>query len=67
MKEGRGGHPLMINNIDVEKVRKSSADSPLKEVIGASKFEVLDRFLNLNIDTPEDIVNLKEKLKSVND
>ena len=67
MKEGRGGHPLMISNIDVEKVRKSSADSPLKEVIGASKFEVLDRFLNLNIDTPEDIVNLKEKLKSVND
>tara|TARA_Y100001978_G_C23644243_1_gene409884 strand:- start:615 stop:1196 length:582 start_codon:yes stop_codon:yes gene_type:complete len=67
MKEGKGGHPLMINNIDVEKVRKSSADSPLKEVIGASKFEVLDRFLNLNIDTPEDIVNLKEKLKSVND
>tara|TARA_Y100000591_G_scaffold53131_1_gene41521 strand:+ start:393 stop:974 length:582 start_codon:yes stop_codon:yes gene_type:complete len=67
MKEGKGGHPLMISNIDVEKVRKSSADSPLKEVIGASKFEVLDRFLNLNIDTPEDIVNLKEKLKSVND
>ena len=67
MKEGKGGHPLMISNTDVEKVRKSSADSPLKEVIGASKFEVLDRFLNLNIDTPEDIVNLKEKLKSVND
>ena len=64
MKEGRGGHPLLLDIEDVEKVRKSSADSPLKEVIEASRFEVLDRFLNLNIDTPEDIVNLKEKLKS---
>tara|TARA_B100000575_G_C22979036_1_gene564989 strand:- start:148 stop:729 length:582 start_codon:yes stop_codon:yes gene_type:complete len=67
MKEGRGGHPLLLDIEDVEKVRKSSADSPLKEVIEASRFEVLDRFLNLNIDTPEDIVNLKEKLKSIND
>ena len=49
----------MLTFEDVDKVRKSSANSPLREVIEASRFEVLDRFLELNIDTPEDIINLK--------
>ena len=66
MKEGRGGHPLALVREDVEKVRKSSANIPLREVIEASRFEVSDRFLDLNIDTPEDLVNLHEKLKLVN-
>ena len=67
MKEGRGGHPLVLNFEDVDKVRKSSANSPLREVIETSRFEVLDRFLELNIDTPEDIINLQEKLQLVNE
>jgi len=67
MKEGRGGHPLMLTLEDVDRVRKSSANSPLREVIEASRFEVLDRFLELNIDTPEDIINLQEKLQLVNE
>ena len=67
MKGGRGGHPLVLAFEDVDKVRKSSADLPLREVIEASRFEVLDRFLELNIDTPEDIINLQEKLQLVND
>ena len=67
MKEGRGGHPLVLTFEDVDKVRKSSANSPLREVIKASRFEVLDKFLDLNIDTPEDAVNLHEILKLVND
>ena len=67
MKEGRGGHPLVLTFEDVDKVRRSSANSPLREVIEASRFEVLDRFLELNIDTPEDIINLKEKLQLVNE
>ena len=67
MKEGRGGHPLVLTFEDVDKVRKSSANSPLREVIEASRFEVLDKFLDLNIDTPEDAVNLHEILKLVND
>ncbi len=66
MKEGRGGHPLALVREDVEKVRKSSANIPLREVIEASRFEVSDRFLDLNIDTPEDLVNLHEILKLVN-
>ena len=67
MKEGKGGHPLVLTFEDVDKVRKSSANSPLREVIKASRFEVIDRFLELNIDTPEDIINLKEKLQLVNE
>ena len=67
MKEGRGGHPLLLSLEDVDKVRKSSENSPLREVIEASRFEVLDRFLELNIDTPEDIINLQEKLQLVNE
>ncbi len=66
MKEGRGGHPLMLSEGDVEKVRNSSANLPLREIIKPSRFEVLDRFLELNIDTPEDVRNLDEKLQSVN-
>ena len=57
----------MLTFEDVDKVRKSSANSPLREVIEASRFEVIDRFLELNIDTPEDIINLKEKLQLVNE
>ena len=67
MKEGRGGHPLVLTFEDVDKVRNSSANSSLREVIQASRFEVLDRFLELNIDTPEDIINLQEKLQLVNE
>ncbi len=67
MKEGKGGHPLVLTFEDVDKVRKSSANSPLREIINASRFEVLDRFLDLNIDTPADIINLKDKLKSINE
>jgi CTP:molybdopterin cytidylyltransferase MocA len=67
MKEGRGGHPLVLTFEDVDKVRNSPANSSLREVIEASRFEVLDRFLELNIDTPEDIINLQEKLKLVNE
>ena len=67
MKEGKGGHPLVLTFEDVDKVRKSSANSPLREIINASRFEVLDRFLDLNIDTPADLINLKDKLKSINE
>ena len=66
MKDGKGGHPLVLNSEDVDKVRKSSPNSPLREVIKASRFEVRDRFIDLNIDTPDDIINLEEKLQFVN-
>ena len=67
MKEGRGGHPLMLSKDDVDKVRSSYPNVPLREIIEAKRFEVLDRFLELNIDTPEEVKNLAEKLRSVNE
>ena len=67
MKEGKGGHPLALACEDVGNVWKSPANLPLREVIEPSRFEVSDRFLNLNIDTPEDAINLHEMLKLVND
>lgn len=67
MKEGRGGHPLMLSKDDVDKVRISYPNVPLREIIEAKRFEVLDRFLELNIDTPEEVRNLTEKLRSVNE
>ncbi len=67
MKEGRGGHPLMLSKDDVDKVRSSYPNVPLREIIEAKRFEVLDRFLELNIDTPEEVRNLTEKLRSVNE
>ena len=67
MKEGRGGHPLMLSKDDVDKVRSSYPNVPLREIIEAKRFEVLDRFLELNIDTPEEVRNLAEKLRSVNE
>ena len=67
MKEGRGGHPLMLSKDDVDKGRISYPNVPLREIIEAKRFEVLDRFLELNIDTPEDVRNLTEKLRSVNE
>ena len=57
----------MLTFEDVDKVRKSPANLPLREVIEAGRFEVMDRFLYLNIDTPEDIINLQEKLQLVNE
>ena len=67
MKEGRGGHPLMLSKDDVDKVRSSYPNVPLREIIEAKRFEVLDRFLELNIDTPEEVKSLAEKLRSVNE
>ncbi len=65
MKKGRGGHPLLLSPRDVEKVRGSEADLPLRDIVSPSRFEVSDEYLNLNIDTPQDVENISEKLDSV--
>mgnify|MGYP000077692387 CR=1 FL=1 len=50
MREGRGGHPLLLSPEDVAKVRESSDDLPLRDIVDPFKFEVLDNSLHLNID-----------------
>ena len=67
MKEGRGGHPLMLSKDDVDKVRSSYPNVPLREIIEAKRFEVLDRFLELNIDTPEDVRRVEKILVDTNE
>jgi len=65
MRDGRGGHPLLLSPEDVERVRTSPEDSPLKEIVNPIRFEVIDEALHLNIDTPSDIEELEHKLDSI--
>ena len=65
MLGGRGGHPILLSLEDVDKVRVSPEDSPLREVVDPVKFEVFDEMLHLNIDTPADIGGLEQKLASI--
>lgn len=67
VREGRGGHPLLLLPSDVEMVRESSANLPLRDIVEPNRFEVNDRGLHLNIDTPADIERLQEKLDSVDE
>jgi len=67
MRQGRGGHPLLLSPRDVGKVRESSSESSLREIVNPSRFEVTDRNLHLNIDTPLDIEHLQQKLDSINE
>jgi|TARA_B100000959_G_scaffold75561_1_gene80205 CTP:molybdopterin cytidylyltransferase MocA len=62
MLEGKGGHPLLLSLDDVDRVRGSSEDTPLREIVDPVRFEVIDRTLHLNIDTPSDIEELEQKL-----
>ena len=65
MRDGRGGHPLLLSPVDVERVRDSPEDSPLREIVDPVRFEVIDETLHLNIDTPSDIEEWGGKLESI--
>ena len=65
MRDGRGGHPLLLSPEDVARVRASREDSPLREIVDPVRFEVNDEALFLNIDTPSDIEDLEQKLDSI--
>jgi len=65
MREGRGGHPILLSPNDVESVRTSSPEKSLREIVEPLRFEVTDGELHLNIDDPRDIEHLEEKLDSV--
>mgnify|MGYP002014580847 FL=1 len=65
IKDGKGGHPLLLSAGDVERVRGSAGDSPLREIVDPTRFEVFDEMLHLNIDTPPDMEGLGQKLDSI--
>jgi len=58
MKNGKGGHPLMISESDIRKITSQKPNVPLRDIIEPNKFEVLDPYLHINIDTEEDVTIL---------
>ena len=58
-KNGKGGHPVVLNIADCKKILSSRASTPLRNIINPVKIEVDDDFLHLNIDYQEDINKLR--------
>ena len=56
---GRGGHPILLSEGDVEIVRNAPKESSLRSLVESEKFEVGDPFLHLNVDTQKDMEDFK--------
>ena len=52
---GKGGHPLIVDVDDIEKILQAPSDSPLNSIIKPNKIDVEDEFLHMNIDTQKDV------------
>ena len=63
--QGRGGHPIALTSNDCEVILEAKADIPLRDLIDASKIEVEDSNLHLNIDTPDDVEQLLKVVDSL--
>ena len=63
--QGKGGHPLLICKTDLEKLSKSSVDTPLNTIFTTKRINVLDTYLHLNIDTPDDLLILKKFINEI--
>ncbi|HJL54468.1 MAG: NTP transferase domain-containing protein [Candidatus Thalassarchaeaceae archaeon] len=61
-KDGRGGHPLIISADDVGRIRDSPSDVPLRDLVEPERFEVNDPLLHLNVDSPNDLIELSDSL-----
>ncbi len=64
-KDGKGGHPLLLSKLDVKKILNQNPATPLRDIIKPKKFEVMDDYLHLNIDTEKDIPNLFQFISSL--
>ena len=53
--EGKGGHPLIVDVEDIEKILQAPSDSPLNSIIKPNKIDVEDEYLHMNIDTRKDV------------
>lgn len=62
MKDGRGGHPLVLSADDVDGIRTASPDVPLRNLVKPFRFEVGDPHLHLNIDASVDLIGLTDSL-----
>ena len=59
--DGRGGHPILLDEASIEAVRHALPDMPLRSLCTPLRFEVEDPHMNLNIDTKADVQMLKSK------
>lgn len=64
-KDGRGGHPLLISKTDIKKILNEEPATPLRDVLNPKKFEVMDNYLHLNVDTEKDISILLDFISSL--
>ena len=63
-KDGKGGHPLLLSELDVKRILSQNPKTPLREIIEPNRFEVMDKYLHLNVDTQEDISTLTKFISS---
>ena len=54
-KDGRGGHPLIVDNYDINRILEAPSDAPLNSIINPNRIVVKDEYLHLNIDTQKDV------------
>ena len=52
---GKGGHPLIVDVDDIEKILEAPSDSPLNSIIKPKKIDVEDEFLHMKLDTQKDV------------
>jgi len=58
-QDGRGGHPLRISGTEVKAIMAAPSDTSLRQLTKPQRILVEDEFLHLNIDTPDDMVELE--------
>lgn len=59
-QDGIKGHPVKLVKDDLLVIMSSADDAPLRELVKFDNTEVFDSLLSLNIDTPEDLVELEK-------
>lgn len=64
-KDGRGGHPILIKEDDVERIMKADSDTPLRDLTSPMRINVADEYLHLNVDTDEDLDTLQQLADSL--
>ncbi len=65
IKDGRGGHPVIIVGEDIDSIKKAQPDEPLNSLFKTNRFNVNDPYLHLNIDTKKDIDALRKFAESL--
>ncbi|MDE0858102.1 MAG: NTP transferase domain-containing protein [Candidatus Poseidoniaceae archaeon] len=58
--QGRAGHPLLLHAPDIEAVLSAPPETPLRNLFKPELIEATAPHIGLNIDTPVDLVLLKE-------